>query len=268
MATRTIPLGYAAASDRRAATVMGALRLLVPWDLEGQRKVRLGAAGDGSYVLVDRCRPSQDILSFGIGPTVNFDLAMAERGHRVFMFDHTIAELPACHDRFVWIRKGLCGAFASGGELATLEDHMTRLDVGPDDPILKLDVEGMEWEVFATTAVATLRRFEQITFEAHSLSQLEDPQFSALVQTALGNLSRHFILCHVHANNFGTISILADSLPVPEALELIYIRSDLARALPSRTFYPTPYDAPNYPQLPELRLWFYPFMPGSAALPT
>jgi hypothetical protein len=121
--------------------------------------------------------------------------------------------------------------------------------------------------VFATTPAVVLRRFEQITFEAHLLSQLEDPGISALVQRALANLTADFRLCHVHANNFNTISILADSLPVPEALELTYVRSDLVRAVPSQTFYPTPHDAPNFPQLPELRLWFYPFMPGSAHLP-
>lgn len=264
MATRTIPIGYAADSDRRAQTVVEALCLLVPWDLEGERKQRFGAPGDGSYVLVDRCRPSQDVLSFGIGPTVNFDLVMADRGHRVFMFDHTIDALPARHDRFTWIRKGLVSAAGSGHELATLEEHLARLELGPDDPILKIDIEGAEWEVFATMPAGILRRFEQIAFEAHFLSQLEEPAFSSLVQRALRNLSADFTLCHVHANNFSAISVLADSLPVPEAIELTYIRSDLARAVPSRTYYPTPYDAPNFPQLPELKLWFYPFMPGSA----
>jgi hypothetical protein len=266
MATRTIPIGYASDSDARASTVIAALRLLVPWDLEGQRKVLLGAPGDGSYVLVDRCRPSQAVLSFGIGPTVSFDLAMAERGHRIFMFDHTIDAVPAQHERFTWIRTGLASVSGQSPELATLEEHLARLDLGPDDPILKIDIEGDEWDVFAGLPAAVLRRFEQITFEAHSLSELEKPEFSARVQTALRNLSAHFTLCHVHANNFGTIAVLADSLPVPEAMELTYIRSDLTRAVRSTTFYPTPYDAPNFPQLPELKLWFYPFMPGSAEM--
>jgi hypothetical protein len=45
---------------------------------------------------------------------------MAERGHRVFMFDHTIDALPADHERFAWIRQGLGSAPNSNPELARL----------------------------------------------------------------------------------------------------------------------------------------------------
>ena len=76
-------------------------------------------------------------------------------------------------------------------------------------------------------------------------------------------LAARFTLCHVHANNFCTVRILADCFPIPETLELTYIRSDLVTRTPSRTFYPTEIDEPNYPQFPELLLWYFPFLPGS-----
>jgi hypothetical protein len=246
----------------RESTVLDALALLVPSDLMGETKARFGAPGDGSYVLVNRCRPTQNVISFGIGPSVSFDLAMAERGHRIFLFDHTIDVLPAQHARFIWIKQGICAVSEQDPALDTLEAHLARLDLGSDDPILKIDVEGAEWGIFAYMPVAVLQRFEQITFEAHFLNKLEEPHFNALVQRALGNLAAQFTLCHVHANNFGGIHMLG-SLPVPETLELTYIRSDVVRSVPSATFYPTTYDAPNCPHWPELRLWFYPFVPGS-----
>ncbi len=58
---------------------------------------------------------------------------------------------------------------------------------------------------------------------------------------------------------------MAGSIPVAETLELTYVRSDLVTALPSKTVYPTEIDLPNYRTLTELRLWFYPFLPGGAA---
>jgi hypothetical protein len=260
------------AAAAREEAVLEALSLLTPYDLEGERKARFGAPGtgdyalgDGTYVLVDRCRPSQAILSYGVGSTVNFEMAMAEAGHPVFLFDHTVAALPEQHERFTWFQEGVCGTPGPDRALATLEQHLARIDVGADAPILKLDVEGAEWDVFACAPTAVLRRFEQITFEAHNLDQLADPAFNALARQALGALAAEFTLCHVHANNYGFIHLVAGSLPVAETLELTYIRSDLVRALPSTTIYPTEIDLPNYRTLTELRLWFYPFLPGVRA---
>src|SRR6266478_3163437 len=94
---------------KRRGLVFDALSLLVPFDLPRERKVRIGEPGDGSYVMVDRLRASQPVMSFGVGPSVEFEMEMAERGHSVFMFDHTIDSLPATHPRFAWFREGITG---------------------------------------------------------------------------------------------------------------------------------------------------------------
>src|SRR5258706_15122427 len=70
---------------KRRRLVFDALSLLVPFDLPRERKVRIGEPGDGSYVMVDRLRASQPVMSFGVGPSVEFEMEMAERGHSVFM---------------------------------------------------------------------------------------------------------------------------------------------------------------------------------------
>ncbi len=131
---------------KRRRLVFDALSLLVPFDLPRERKVRIGEPGDGSYVMVDRLRASQPVMSFGVGPSVEFETEMAERGHSVFMFDHTIDSLPATHPRFAWFREGITGGPRPEKGLFTLAEHMDKL---PSDsqPILKLDVEGAEWAV-------------------------------------------------------------------------------------------------------------------------
>jgi hypothetical protein len=260
--------------ERRELAVLDALSLLIPSDLDGERKARFGAAGegayalgDGSYVLVDRCRPTQDVLSFGVGSIVSFELAMAERGHRVFLYDHTIDALPTQHERFVWIPAGICAKANVGDRLFTLEHYLRQLIDLSTDPILKIDVEGAEWEVLAEAPAHVLRHFEQIALEVHNLNRLDEPAFNTLARAALGNLADHFTLCHVHANNYGFVHLLAGSLPMPETLELTYVRSDVVRPMASTTLYPTDIDLPNYRTLTDLRLWFYPFMPGSEKAP-
>jgi hypothetical protein len=252
----------------RQRGVFETLALLAPFDLPTERKIRIGGPGDGGYVLVDRLRPAQAVMSFGIGPSVTFDLDLAERGHAVLMFDHTIPALPGSHALFTWFAEGVAGVADRAQSLSTLADHMAKLPPGGEAPILKLDVEGAEWEVLAETPVSLLKRFEQIVIELHGLERLAEPQFRSLAWKVLASLSSAFTLCHVHANNFGAIRMVAD-FPVPETLEVTYLRRDLAPAAPSRTFYPTPLDTGNCLDWPDLPLFFYPFMPslGKPVLP-
>jgi hypothetical protein len=51
-----------------------------PYDLPNERKVRIGEPGDGSYVIVDRLHKCQPVMSFGVGPSINFEIGRAARG--------------------------------------------------------------------------------------------------------------------------------------------------------------------------------------------
>ena len=46
--------------------VFEALRHLVPRDVPGVGKVRIGGPHDGGYVLLDRLDPAQVVMSFGV----------------------------------------------------------------------------------------------------------------------------------------------------------------------------------------------------------
>ena len=252
----------------RQRGVFEALSLLTPYDLPGERKIRIGGPGDGGYVLVDRLRAGQPVMSFGVGPSVTFDLDLAEREHRILLFDHTIEALPGEHEGFTWYREGVAGAADPTQRLFTLADHMAKLPHGCEAPILKLDVEGAEWDVLTETSMGLLRRFEQIVVELHELPRLEERRFRSMAWKALATMSSAFTLCHVHANNYGGIQTVC-GFPIPETLEVTYIRSDLVQAVASTTFYPTPLDTGNCLDWPDFPLWFYPFVPGSgkAAFP-
>ena len=71
------------------------INLLSPMDVEGVGYVRVGGDNDGGYVMLDDFkRKIEAAYSFGIGSDVSWDEAMACRGIDVFMYDHTIEELP------------------------------------------------------------------------------------------------------------------------------------------------------------------------------
>jgi hypothetical protein len=265
MAVRTV-IEPASVGINRQKMVFETLQLLIPFDLPRERKVRIGQSGDGSYVLVDRLNQNQPVMSFGVGPSVQFEAHLASLGHEVLLFDHTVEKLPEVHQRFRWFREGVEGRSVPQQNLFTLEEHLTKLPKDHNIAVLKMDVEGSEWNVFSETSAEVLRRFEQITFELHDLSRIEQPEFNTMARRLLSKLNSIFTLCHVHANNFSRVRVLADCFPITDALELTYIRSDLVSRASSRTIYPTELDRPNFHQFPDLMLWFFPFMPGSDAI--
>ncbi len=245
--------------------VYEALLHLVPRDVVGVAKRRIGGNGDGGYVLLDALTPAQVVMSAGIGPSVTFDLELAGQGHRILMFDHTIDALPGAHPLFTWYREGVAAVSKPGAALFTLQDHMAKLPADAVDPILKMDIEGAEWDALAATPRACLARFAQITLEFHTLLDLAEPAFNARVQAALAALALDFVPVHVHGNNFGTIG-QAGGFAMVETLEVTYARRDLFETVESTTVYPTRHDTPNFDERPDIALWFFPFLPGSHRL--
>jgi hypothetical protein len=245
------------------SSVFETLKLLAPFDIDIP-KIRVGSRGDGGYIMADVFSPDQAVLSFGLGGNVDFDLRMAQSGHAIYMYDHTIAELPHEHPLFHYSKEGVAGASNPAIALYSIEDHLARKGVAGDRLILKIDVEGAEWETFQMMPEPVLARFEQIVVEIHCLTQIGDPGVRALVFEVLSKLNRRFTLFHVHANNNAPIRIV-DGMPVCDVLELSYVKTGLVKRKPSRTVYPTPLDAANKVGTSDYVLGFFPFLPMSNA---
>ena len=244
--------------------VVKTLASLTPFDIDVP-KIRIGPPADGGYVMADRLAPSQDVISYGISTEYRFDRAFAERGHRVYMFDHTIEGIDAAHDDMRWFKEGLAACSLPGDHLFTIEDHLRRHNIGGDDLLLKMDVEGAEIDALAATPDEVLGRFSQIVVELHELVRLEDLSFRERVDRMLETLNRQFTLFHVHGNNYaGDSPIVVGGLACVNVVELSYIRTSLVQRRSSATLYPTALDHPNTLG-PDQKLWFFPFLPSAIA---
>ncbi len=246
--------------------VFDAISLLTPWDIN-LNKIRIGERGDGGYVLANTLRPPQPVLSYGIGARYGFDREMAERGHRVFMYDHTIGGVTAPHINMRFKKEGVAGRRDPSIPVATIDDQVRENNIDATDIILKIDVEGAEYDVFSNINTDTLQRFEQIVMEIHFLHNLADTNFRTAFITAFSVINEYFTLFHVHANNHdGPDKFrVVDNLLIPQTLELSYIKSSMITRKPSQTVYPTEFDYPNTPK-PDKLLWTYPFAPMSVSV--
>lgn len=259
----TSPLSAMQEGERMSA-VFASLSLLTPYEID-RPKVRIGPNADGGYILAETLDPGQTVLSYGISTEYRFDEAMAERGHRVFMFDHTIQPLATIHPHMHFFAEGVAGTSDGAQRLYSIEDHLKKNQIAGDNLILKMDVEGAEFEALNALSPATLARFEQIVMEVHGIDQLGDDAFRLTFNRTFSRLNEYFTLFHVHANNYDGSTLTAiGKIPAVSMMELSYMRSDRITRRPNETLYPCALDYPCTNNADKL-LWFYPFMPTSVS---
>lgn len=225
------------------------LRLLTPQDVVDMSFVRVGNERDGGYVMLDRGLQNSVAYSFGISEDVSWDQDMVDRGCEIYQFDHTINGLPYDNLHFHWKKLGISsnteGDFISVPDIIKENGHQ-----GNDDIILKMDIEGAEWDVFESLDVDCLSKFKQIVVELHSFVTGHTSHLERVVPI-LEKLNQTHQSVHIHANNYGWLGIIGGVM-LPDVFELTYVRRADHQFAPCTREFPTPLDracrgdAPDY----------------------
>ncbi len=181
---------------------------------------RLGDQADGGYLLSRDIGRRDLCLSFGIGTNYSFDLAMAELCKEVWMFDHTIEEPVDLRQNMKFFKKGLSNK--SHENFVTLEEIFHRI---PDstEVILKIDIEGDEWDVLHDVETCYLDKCKQIVLELHGIhNMVSEYQFKKVINS-LKKLSISHSLRNIHVNNWAKFE-LVNGIPLPDVIEVTYLR--------------------------------------------
>ncbi len=227
-------------------------RLLQVMDVSQGEYCRIGRQHDGGYTMLDDFQQCRVAYSIGICDDVSWDKDMANLGLDIYMYDHTIEGLPEENEHFHWSKIGLAGIYRQEmPQLRTLP--MLLAENGhseTQDMVLKMDIEGAEWEVLANMDPAILQQFSQIAFEFHGLNSLAQ---EGIITAALEKLNSVHQLVHVHGNNWEGYKMV-DGLVLPDALECTYLNKAKYEFKPSTAFFPREIDQVNNPWKPEIVL--------------
>lgn len=197
-----------------------------------------GCRGDGGYIMVDDFHDKMRAYSIGIGDNASWDKELADKGIKVLMYDHTIFHLPQVHNNFTFHR---CGV-GTGENCRPLEDILRENgDWDNHDLILKMDVEGAEWEVLDSTPSELLNQFIQISLELHGVCNMENKE---RILRILRKLSLTHQAIWVHGNNIDKAEN-ADGILIPNLLEVTYVRKDACLFEEGACEFPMPLDLPN-----------------------
>jgi Methyltransferase FkbM domain len=252
---RKDPVVVCAPDQAMGETARSILSLVSPMDVVGGNLVRMGCPNDGGYVLLESGLREAVAYSLGIAGDVSWDLEMAGLGCQIYQYDHTIEALPQEHPAFHWFRIGIAAQDSADGTMCRLDTLITRNGhAGRNDLVLKMDIEGSEWDLFEAMPVETLRQFSQIVMEMHHFAVAANHPSGLLYlkkfEAVLRKLDATHQAVHIHANNNGALAIIGGTI-IPDLLEMTYVRRSDHQFVECRRIFPTPLDMPNMPQAPD-----------------
>lgn len=180
--------------------------------------VRFGDLYDGGYLMAMPMNTTHAI-SIGIGKNISWDYELSLLGIKVLMFDHTIKKPRKLNSNMIFYRKGL--GTVSSSKFFTLKEILELEDLkGAKDIILKIDIEGAEWNTLQQSNF-DLGVFSEIIIEFHELNHNNLSQLALLEK-----LRQDFMIIHINPNSYSKFIKLDDYL-LPNIIEVTYLRKDI-----------------------------------------
>jgi hypothetical protein len=220
-------------------------------------KKRLGPHRDGGYVIpeiiLEKC---SSLFNYGVENEMGYEVEFAETYNKpVFMFDHTINPIDASK-----INKNLHFKHEGLGFTERCSDFINHSNEFNflENVLLKIDIESNEYSYFETVDIDEIsKRCIGIILEAHYLS---DIRWRERFFNIMDKINKHYILCHVHGNNYGSV-FNYEGKSVMDVVELSFIRKDMVKYSDDIVGdYPiTNLDYPNNPSKPDISLDFLKF---------
>jgi hypothetical protein len=175
--------------------------LIYPKKVIGKNRILIGRKSDGCYVLLDDFENIKIAYSFGIANMIQFDDELAKRGIDVYMYDHTISSLPYNNSKFHWSKIGICASNERTQDLKTLEDLMKENGhISEKNMILKIDVEGAEWNSLNELNEDILRQFKYIAIEYHFIEPSKEELYYNVIKKIHRSHQAFYLRCHGREN--------------------------------------------------------------------
>jgi FkbM family methyltransferase len=220
--------------------------ILQTYTVPGWELTRWGGTRDGGYILFSECAKMSDVLyTYGIGHSTTFETEYCNTtGNSAFAFDHTVRRLPHAHESINFVKEGVAGS--KRDKMDSYENHYMKY--GGNAPLLKIDIEGWEYEVLDAIPQDLLAKSPIILLEVHDLNtRLTD--FVRIIE----KINQDFALVHIHPNNWGTTFNL-DGHEFPEVLELSFVNKNFVPSLEKTVLsLPIPgIDRKNHSRRPDI----------------
>jgi hypothetical protein len=231
------------------------LEELQPVALENCTLKRFGSANDGGYLLCDNLSNGiQSAYSYGVGPNDKFGCDVSKRyGVPVHQYDCFDPARPTCDGGvFVFHNQCIGPRFerdSNHRDFDTLENQIVKNHDTGKRLIVKIDVEGAEWDSLLATPDAVLEQIDQIPIELHVPPS--PPGLTAVVNErhlqVIKKLKQKFYVVNLHFNNHSCTTL---SPPLPALAFQVLLVNKRVGVLGPAAHTPAPVSALNAPDYP------------------
>jgi hypothetical protein len=235
----------------KATDVLDLIRKLRPEDC-GKQLIRIGAEGDGGYLIPDDLSGIEYCFSPGVSTKAYFEDHLASLGVQSFLADYSVDAPPVSRPEFTFDRK-----FVGASD----QDHFFTLATWKDkyltgysnDLLLQMDIEGFEYEVILSTPPELLDQFRIIVIEMHSLDKLFDRFAFGIISACFDKLLQYFHVVHVHPNNCCG-SVTKGHVEIPRVVEFTFLNKRRVDQVEPARMLPHKLDRDNVVELAALPL--------------
>lgn len=242
-------------SDPRVRRAL--LDLLQPVVLTNCNLERFGEPNDGGYLMCGNLLGDvQAGYSYGIAGYDQWGCDISRRRkipvHQYDCFNRTVPSCPGGDTRFHTECVGIAtvserdGLFSRTRVFDTIENQFAKNGDSSKRIVMKIDVEGAEWDSLGKAPNAVLDQIEQVAIEFHGVGEER-------FVTTVRRLREFFYPVHIHINNF-TCDEAFDPFP-GWAYEVLFVNKRLAKVDSTRRWLGVHAAAtPNWPRHPDCQI--------------
>jgi hypothetical protein len=224
---------------------------LTPVALTNCRLERFGEPHDGGYLMCGSLLGSiKTGYSYGISGYDQWGCDVAHKFNvRVHQYDCFNLTQPVCSRGVTVFHPECIGPLRrldqDGRVFDTLEGQFANNGDGGNRVVVKMDVEGAEWDTLFQAPSDVLSRIDQLVVEFHGLT---DEHQLAVIR----RLKQFFYVANLHFNNYSCRETID---PFPGAVyEVLFVNKRIGVSDGQPSVRPHPLDAPNDPRARDCQL--------------
>lgn len=218
--------------------------------------IRIGEKNDGGYLIPDILKEIKYCFSAGVGHTNEFETDLNKYKIKSFLADYSIDKSIRNLHEFDFLKKFITSFDdeISKNINSWIFEKISKKEL--DKTILKLDVEGSEYEILSSLDERILQELKIIIIEFHGLEMIGDENTNKILISILRKISKYFYVVHIHPNNCcGTHYI--SKFKVPSVLEVTYINKKNADRKDGLCTIPNQLDSKNVQKKDDIILSEY-----------
>ena len=188
--------------------------------------IKIGEDGAGGYFIPKDLDNIEYCLTAGVGNLIQFEKDLADMGIKCYMADASVEKPPISHERFFFKKKYI--GPNSSKDYITLKKWIDETPIKEhlEKTILKIDIEGGEYDIFDDVDQKIIDKFPIIIMEFHHLNSLLSPLSFELINKVFNKiLKNHFVIANIPNKVIDPVKYNSN-LEIFDMIELTLLRKD------------------------------------------